>query len=87
MDNVELSNGGRQACSLPSEVCDSAGSAIGVQLALQPAWAGKQLLKVLQPACSHQVMSHILQHHAHGLETGAKESLKGKTPMALTEEA
>ena len=50
-------------CAPPSEVGHSAGSPIGVQLALQPARAGEQLLQVFQPPGSNQVVAHILQEH------------------------
>ena len=50
-------------CVPPSEVGDSAGGPVGVQLALQPAWAGQQLLQIFQAPSSHQVVAHVLQEH------------------------
>ena len=53
----------RACCAPPSEVGHGAGGPVGVQLALQPAWAGQQLLQVFQAPGSHQVVAHVLQEH------------------------
>ena len=45
----------------PAEVGDNGGGAVGVQLALQPARAGQQLLQVVQPPRARQVVPNILR--------------------------
>ena len=59
----------------PPEVGHSAGGPVGVQLALQPARAGQQLLQVVQAPGSHQVVAHVLQEH------GKRSSFRRERPM------